>query len=113
MTSSVNVWLSCEKSRNNSHLKNKKIFAYRMYHFSTPRRLSELFINNRGGCSIYYPGIGDIEYVKDLMVDTVVTEKFNCSQFGPTYPSKLGWVSRGSRGVFSFFFFWSRCEMLA
>ena len=27
------------------------------------------------------------------MTDKVVTEEFNCSQFGPTYPSKLGWVS--------------------
>ncbi|XP_028392499.1 uncharacterized protein LOC114517056 [Dendronephthya gigantea] len=62
-----------------------------LYHFSTPRPLSELFINGRGGCSVYYPGIGDIEYVKDLMTDTIVTEEFNCSQFGPTYPSKLGW----------------------
>lgn len=68
-----------------------------MYHFNTPRRLSELFINNKGGCSVYYPGIGDIEYVKDLLTETVVSVEFNCSQFGPTYPSKLGWVSTFSK----------------
>jgi hypothetical protein len=73
------------------HLQNS---LCRMYHLSPPRQLSELFINHNGGCSIYYPGIGDIEYVKDLMTDEVATENFNCSQFGPTYPSKLGWVSR-------------------
>ena len=48
---------------------------------------------DKQGCTNNYPGIGNIEYVKDLLAGKIVNKKFNCSRFGPSYPSNLGWVS--------------------
>jgi hypothetical protein len=42
---------------------------------------------------IIRPGVGHVEFVKDLLIEKVVTRKFQCSRFGPAYPAGLGWVS--------------------
>ena len=42
---------------------------YRYYRFNSPRNLSTLLISNEGGCDYKYPGIGNIEYVKDLITE--------------------------------------------
>ena len=46
------------------------------------------------GCSPNSPGIGDIEYVKDLVTGNIATTTFRCSQFGVGYHpnTKIGWV---------------------
>ena len=46
------------------------------------------------GCSPESPGIGDIEYVKDLLTGEVATTTFRCSKFGVGHHpnSKIGWV---------------------
>jgi hypothetical protein len=48
---------------------------------------------NGSGCKNHYPGVGHVEFVKDLLIEKVVTRKFQCSRFGPAYPAGLGWVS--------------------
>ena len=69
------------------------IFFIRLYRFKTSRHLAELLMGNQGGCSNHYPGVGDIEYVKDLLTERIVSHNFQCSRFGPSYTSSLGWVS--------------------
>ena len=49
-------------------------------------------MSNEGGCSHQYPGIGNIAYVKDMMSRKITTRNFNCSQFGGSFASGLGWV---------------------
>ena len=51
-------------------------------------------IINRGGCGKTSPGIGDVQFVKDLMTDNIVTTKFRCSKFGMAHNAKtiFGWV---------------------
>jgi hypothetical protein len=49
-----------------------------------------------GGCGYRSPGIGDIAYVKDLLVEKVVSTTFQCSVFGVPKSDTIyqsGWVS--------------------
>ena len=57
----------------------------------TSRPLGNLFGVGSGGCTDHHSGIGNVSYVKDILTETVVTTKFNCSQFGPN--TDLGWVN--------------------
>lgn len=66
---------------------------HRLYRFTSSRRLTELLMSDKGGCTSHYPGVGQIEYVKDLLAGEIVTRNFQCSRFGPAYPPGLGWVS--------------------
>ena len=68
---------------------------YRHYRFKSPRNLSTLLMSNEGGCDYKYPGIGNIEYVKDLISRKIKTRNFNCSQFGT---SGLGLVCMSTCG---------------
>ena len=49
---------------------------------------------NKGGCGKTSPGIGDVQFVKDLMIDNIVTTNFRCSKFGIPHNArtKFGWV---------------------
>ena len=49
-------------------------------------------MRNEGGCGHRYPGIGNIEYVKDLMSRTITTRNFDCSRFGAYIAPGMGWV---------------------
>ena len=51
-------------------------------------------IINKGGCGKTSPGIGDVQFVKDLMTDNIVTTNFRCSKFGISHNprTKFGWV---------------------
>ena len=66
-------------------------FMLRSYRLQKNRVLGNLFGIGSGGCTDHHSGIGDVKYVKDILTDTIVTTKFNCSQFGPDV--ELGWVS--------------------
>ena len=49
---------------------------------------------NKISCTTNDPGIVNIEYVKDILTESVVTRNFTCSKFGPyTHPILPGWVS--------------------
>ncbi len=51
-------------------------------------------IINKGGCDRHSPGIGDVAYVKNLILDKIVTRNFRCSKFGLAHHpgTKFGWV---------------------
>ncbi|XP_046843331.1 uncharacterized protein LOC124437395 isoform X1 [Xenia sp. Carnegie-2017] len=68
--------------------------AHWFYRFQNPRKLKNLMIYNKGGCTNTSPGIGDVKYVKDLITDNVVTTNFRCSKFGLAYNERtnLGWA---------------------
>ena len=63
----------------------------RSYRLKIKRALGNLFGVGSGGCTDFHSGIGNVSYVKDILTETVVTTKFNCSQFGPH--TDLGWVT--------------------
>ncbi|XP_028399998.1 uncharacterized protein LOC114523319 [Dendronephthya gigantea] len=56
--------------------------AHWSYRLRNTRPLKNIMIINQGGCGASSPGIGDIDYVKDLRTEKIVTTKFRCSQFG-------------------------------
>ncbi len=66
---------------------------YRSYRLKTNRALGNLFGVGSGGCTDFHSGIGNVSYVKDILTETVVTTKFNCSKFGPHQDVNLGWVT--------------------
>ena len=68
-------------------------FVQRSYRLKTNRVLGNLFGVGSGGCTDHHSGIGNVSYVKDILTETVVTTKFNCSQFGPNTDLNLGWVT--------------------
>ena len=49
---------------------------------------------DKGGCGKTSPGIGDVQFVKDLMTGDIVTTNFRCSKFGVAHNQKtnFGWV---------------------
>ncbi|CAB3999647.1 Hypothetical predicted protein [Paramuricea clavata] len=63
--------------------------AHWSYRLKIKRALGNLFGVGSGGCTDFHSGIGNVSYVKDILTETVVTTKFNCSQFGPH--TDLGW----------------------
>jgi hypothetical protein len=65
----------------------------RFYRLKPKRNLGNLFAVGSGGCTDVHSGIGNVSYVKDILTETVVTTKFNCSKFGPHSHSSLGWVT--------------------
>ncbi|XP_046839722.1 uncharacterized protein LOC124433904 isoform X2 [Xenia sp. Carnegie-2017] len=68
--------------------------AHWFYRFQSPRKLKNLMIYNKGGCTKTSPGIGDVSFVKDLIIDKVVTTSFRCSKFGLAHNKRtqFGWV---------------------
>ncbi|XP_046839690.1 uncharacterized protein LOC124433873 isoform X3 [Xenia sp. Carnegie-2017] len=68
--------------------------AHWFYRFQNPRKLKNLMIYNKGGCTKTSPGIGDVKFVKDLMTENIVTTSFRCSKFGLAYNKRtqFGWV---------------------
>jgi hypothetical protein len=65
----------------------------RSYRLKISRALGNLFGVGSGGCTDFHSGIGNVSYVKDILTETVVTTKFNCSKFGPHQNINLGWVT--------------------
>ena len=51
-------------------------------------------IKGEKGCDQNSPGIGDIEYVKDIKTEKIVTSSFRCSKFGIAHHvgTNIGWV---------------------
>ncbi|XP_046839650.1 uncharacterized protein LOC124433845 isoform X4 [Xenia sp. Carnegie-2017] len=68
--------------------------AHWFYRFQNPRKLKNLMIYNKGGCTKTSPGIGDVKFVKDLMTENIVTTSFRCSKFGLAYNKRaqFGWA---------------------
>ncbi|XP_028403917.1 uncharacterized protein LOC114526500 [Dendronephthya gigantea] len=68
--------------------------AHWYYRLRKPRALKNLMIINKGGCKKSSPGIGDVQFVKNLLTDTVVTRNFRCSKFGVAHNAKtqFGWA---------------------
>ena len=64
----------------------------RFYRLNKKRVLAKLFGYGKNVCTDVHSGIGNIEYVKDIRTQTVVTRTFNCSKFGPHLNAALGWV---------------------
>ena len=62
---------------------------------NTKRPLKNLMVLGKLGCDQNSPGIGDIEYVKDILTEKIVTSTFRCSKFGIAYHvgTEIGWVS--------------------
>ncbi|XP_046852087.1 uncharacterized protein LOC124445407 [Xenia sp. Carnegie-2017] len=65
--------------------------AHWNYHFSSPRKLTELLLRDSGGCNRLFPGVGNIQYVKDLRRNKIITTNFYCSRFGTHFHKNLGW----------------------
>ncbi|XP_046857622.1 uncharacterized protein LOC124451035 [Xenia sp. Carnegie-2017] len=65
--------------------------AHWYYHFHSPRKLTELLLRDSGGCSRLFPGVGNIQYVKDLRSNKIITTNFNCSRFGSHFHKNFGW----------------------
>ena len=92
---------SCNHSYKFLLIKNDYYFFFlniiRFYRLRNPRTLKNLMVINKGGCGKYSPGIGDVQFVKDLMTDNIVTTKFRCSKFGVAHSAraKFGWVGVG------------------
>ena len=61
---------------------------------NSKRPLKNLMVLGEKGCDQNSPGIGDIEYVKDIMAEKIVTSTFRCSKFGIAHHvgTKIGWV---------------------
>ena len=60
---------------------------------NTKRPLKNLMIKGEKGCDQNSPGIGDIEYVKDIRTEKIVTSSFRCSKFGIAHVgANIGWV---------------------
>ena len=67
-------------------------FALRFYRLNKKRALGKLFGYGKNVCTDVHSGIGNIEFVKDVRTQAVVTRTFNCSKFGPHVNGALGWV---------------------
>ena len=65
-------------------------FYCRFYRLNQQREFGNLFVLNNG-CPYIQAGIGNIKFVKDLMIQSVL-EDFKCSKFGPHIHDMLGWV---------------------
>ncbi|XP_028393240.1 uncharacterized protein LOC114517654 [Dendronephthya gigantea] len=75
-------------SADNSFENTKADWFYRL----KPRRMfGNLFSNVNNGCPYLQGGIGNIKFVKDLLNQSVLTNNFTCSKFGPHTHNKLGW----------------------
>ena len=73
------------------HIQMIKIFFSRFYRLNPQREFGNIFsVNN--GCPYLQAGIGNIEFVKDLLTQSVLTNNFKCSKFGPHTHQMLGWV---------------------
>ena len=61
---------------------------------NSKRPLKNLMVLGEKGCDQNSPGIGDIEYVKDIMAEKIATSTFRCSKFGIAhhFGTKIGWV---------------------
>ena len=66
----------------------------RYYRLRKSRPLKKLMVINKGGCGRNSPGIGDVQFVKDVLTDTIVTTNFRCSKFGVAHNARaqFGWV---------------------
>ncbi|CAB4013488.1 Hypothetical predicted protein [Paramuricea clavata] len=65
--------------------------AHWSYRLKANRALGNLFGVGSGGCTDFHSGIGNVSYIKDILTETVVTAKFNCSKFGSNTDPNLGW----------------------
>ena len=63
----------------------------RFYRLNPQREFGDIFSVNKG-CPYLQAGIGNIEFVKDLLTQSVLTNNFKCSKFGPNTHDMLGWV---------------------
>ena len=66
-------------------------FCCRFYRLNPPRKFGYLF-SLKNGCPYLQAGIGNIEFVKDLLNQSVLTNNFKRSKFGPDIHPLLGWV---------------------
>lgn len=76
-----------------SHTRFHFISLYRYYRFNSARKLTQLLLFDKGGCSNHHPGVGDVHFIKDLRNKRIVTTQFQCSRFGAHFHKSLGWVS--------------------
>ncbi|CAB4014093.1 Hypothetical predicted protein, partial [Paramuricea clavata] len=60
------------------------------YRLNSQRDFGDIFSVNKG-CPDLQAGIGNIEFVKDLSTQSVLTNNFKCSKFGPHTHHMLGW----------------------
>lgn len=67
-------------------------YICRSFRLANKRRFGELLLRGRGGCTEHNPGIGDIEFVKDLQSGKIVNDNFRCSLFGGHVSPLIGWV---------------------
>ena len=67
-------------------------FHCRFYRLNQQREFGDLF--SVKGCSSLQAGIGNIEFVKDLVTQHALVNNFKCSKFGPHTHHKLGWVQK-------------------
>ena len=67
------------------------LYYYRFYRLNPQREFGKLFSKDNG-CLYPYAGIGNIEFVKDLMTQTSLANNFKCSKFGLNTHHMLGWV---------------------
>jgi hypothetical protein len=68
-------------------------FNFRYYRFNSARKLTQLLLFDKDGCSSHHPGIGDVQLIKDLRNKKIVSTQFQCSRFGAHFHKSLGWVS--------------------
>ena len=71
---------------------NKETY-FRSFRLQSKRFLKELMMNI-AGCNQRSAGIGDIAYVKDHLIEKIVTTKLRCFKFGLAHHrlAKIGWV---------------------
>ena len=67
-------------------------FYNRFYRLNSKRELGSLFGTDNRLCPEHFSGIGNISFVKDILTDTIVTTRFNCSKFGTNGGGFGGWV---------------------
>ncbi|CAB4023147.1 Hypothetical predicted protein, partial [Paramuricea clavata] len=60
------------------------------YRLNPQRKFGDIFSVDKG-CPDLQAGIGNIEFVKDLLKQSVLTNNFKCSKFGPHTHHMLGW----------------------
>lgn len=74
-------------------MKRGLLQIYRSFRLANKRPLGKLLVRNYGGCTEHNPGIGDISYVKDLLLGKIVNTQFRCSLFSAHLSEEIGWVS--------------------
>jgi hypothetical protein len=78
--------------------KDKNAFYSRFYRLNSQREFGDIFSVNKG-CSDLQAGIGNIAFVKDLLTQSVLTNNFKCSKFGPHTHDMLGWVTANFKNI--------------